>query len=602
MKGITLPGWYLSLLMESIMDEKWFLQTKKADFDEISRKFNISTITARLIRNRDIVGDENIEKYLKGNIDNLSSPWLFKDMDKAVDILKIKISDESKIRIICDYDVDGVCSGYILYRCLKKLRAIVDIVVPHRIEDGYGINERLIKQAYDDGIDTILTCDNGIAAISQIEYAKSLGMTVIVTDHHEVVFEESDGEKKYVLPRADAIINQKQKDCDYPFKELCGAMVAYQLMSALFESMERGKNDVRALLPYAAMATVCDVMELQGENRIIVKAGIEALKTNNDIGINALINICKLDKRNIDAYHFGFVLGPCLNASGRLDTAKKAMELLECQDKEAACTLAEKLKRLNDERKELTEAGTKEAVRIAEQSDEKVLVIYLKDCHESIAGIIAGRVREQFHKPVLVLTDAIDGVKGSGRSIENYDMYAELSKVKELFTKFGGHKMAAGVSLPKENIEILRKKLNENCNLTEEDLYLKVWIDMQLPLECVTMNMIEELKIIGPYGKGNEKPVFAEKNLKVQKIQILGKTGNVLRLIIENMNGYRMTAMIFGRAMDFMAFVKHKFGQSEIDRALKGEKNNIEIMATYYPKINEYNGNSQIQIIIERFC
>ncbi len=584
------------------MNEKWYLQTKKADFEEISRKFNISKITARLIRNRDIVGDENIEKYLRGNTDNLSSPWLFKDMDKAVDILKIKISDESKIRIICDYDVDGICSGYILHSCLKELRAMVDIVVPHRIEDGYGINEKLIKQAYEDGIDTILTCDNGIAAISQIEYAKSLGMTVVVTDHHEVVFEETDDGKKYILPKADAIINQKQKECVYPFKELCGAMVSYQLMSALFESMDRGKNYVRGLLPYAAMATVCDVMELQGENRIIVKAGIEALRTNNDIGINALMDVCKVDKRNIDAYHFGFVLGPCLNASGRLDTAKKAMELLECQDKEVAFTLAEKLKRLNDERKELTETGTKEAVRIAEQSDEIVLVIYLEDCHESIAGIIAGRVREQFHKPVLVLTDAMDGVKGSGRSIENYDMHEELSKVKELFTKFGGHKMAAGVSLPKENIDILRKKLNENCNLTEEDLYLKVWIDMQLPLECVTMNMIDELKVIGPYGKGNEKPVFAEKNLKVNKIQILGKTGNVLRLTIENTNYYQMTAMIFGRAMDFMAFVKRKFGQSEIDKALKGEKNNIEIMATYYPKINEYNGKSQIQIIIDRFC
>lgn len=602
MNGITLPGWYRSLLMESIMHEKWYLQTKKADFEEISQKFNISTITARLIRNREIVGYENIEKYLKGSIDNLSYPSLFKDMDKAVDILQIKISDESKIRIICDYDVDGICSGYILHRCLKELRAMVDIVVPHRIEDGYGINERLIKQAYDDGIDTILTCDNGIAAIRQIEYAKSLGMTVVVTDHHEVVFEEIDDEKKYVLPKADAIINQKQKDCDYPFKELCGAMVAYQFMTALFETMDRGKNYVRGLLPYAAMATVCDVMELQGENRIVVKAGIEALKTNNDTGINALIEICKLNKRNIEAYHFGFVLGPCLNASGRLDTAKKAMELLECQDKELAFTLAEKLKRLNDERKELTETGTKEAVRIAEKIHEKVLVIYLKDCHESIAGIIAGRVREQFHKPVLVLTDAMDGVKGSGRSIENYDMYAELSKVKELFTKFGGHRMAAGVSLPKENIEVLRRSLNENCNLTEEDLYLKVWIDMQLPLEYVTMNMIEELKVIGPYGKGNEKPVFAEKNLKVNKIQILGKTGNVLRLTIENSHCYRMTAMVFGRAIDFMAFVKQRFGQSEIDKALKGEKNNIEIMATYYPKINEYNGNSQIQIIIERFC
>lgn len=584
------------------MNEKWYLQTKKADFEKISQKFNISPITARLIRNRDVVGDENIEKYLNGSIEQLNSPWLMKDMDRAVDILKIKISHESKIRIICDYDVDGICSGFILNHSLQELGAVVDVVVPHRIEDGYGINERLIRQAYDDGVDTILTCDNGIAAISQVEYAKSLGMTVIVTDHHEIVFEEKDGEKHYILPKADAVINHKQKDCDYPFKELCGAMVAYQVVSALFESMGRGQNFVRALLPYAAMATVCDVVELQGENRIVVKAGMEALKANGDIGINALIEACNLNKKNIDAYHFGFVLGPCLNASGRLDTAKKAMELLACTDKEQARELAGKLRKLNEERKEMTEKGTEEAIKIADECSDSVLVIYLKNCHESIAGIIAGRVREKFHKPVLVLTDALDGVKGSGRSIEEYDMYEELSKVKELFTKFGGHKMAAGVSLPKENIEILKKRLNENCNLTEDDLYLKVWIDMQLPLEYVTMNMIEELNLIGPYGKGNEKPLFAEKNLNVDKIKILGKSGNVLRLTIENSNHYKMTAMLFGRVMDFMAFLKEKFGQSEIDKALKGEKNQIEIMAVYYPKVNEYNGNSQIQIVIERFC
>ena len=584
------------------MNEKWYLQTKKADFEKISQKFNISPITARLIRNRDVVGDENIEKYLNGSIEQLNSPWLMKDMDRAVDILKIKISHESKIRIICDYDVDGICSGFILNHSLQELGAVVDVVVPHRIEDGYGINERLIRQAYDDGVDTILTCDNGIAAISQVEYAKSLGMTVIVTDHHEIVFEEKDGEKHYILPKADAVINHKQKDCDYPFKELCGAMVAYQVVSALFESMGRGQNFVRALLPYAAMATVCDVVELQGENRIVVKAGMEALKANGDIGINALIEACNLNKKNIDAYHFGFVLGPCLNASGRLDTAKKAMELLACTDKEHARELAGKLRKLNEERKEMTEKGTEEAIKIADECSDSVLVIYLKNCHESIAGIIAGRVREKFHKPVLVLTDALDGVKGSGRSIEEYDMYEELSKVKELFTKFGGHKMAAGVSLPKENIEILKKRLNENCNLTEDDLYLKVWIDMQLPLEYVTMNMIEELNLIGPYGKGNEKPLFAEKNLNVDKIKILGKSGNVLRLTIENSNHYKMTAMLFGRVMDFMAFLKEKFGQSEIDKALKGEKNQIEIMAVYYPKVNEYNGNSQIQIVIERFC
>lgn len=584
------------------MNEKWFLQTKKADFNGIAKKYNISPITARLMRNRDVISEKEINQYLNGTINEISSPWLFKGMDKAVNILSIKINNESKIRIICDYDVDGVCSGYILHTCLKYLGADVDVVVPHRIEDGYGINERLIQQAYDQGVDTIVTCDNGIAAIKQIEYAKELGMTVVVTDHHEIIFEESNGEKKYILPNADAIVNHKQIDCQYPFKELCGAMVAFQFMRALFENMHVSERFILKLLPYGAMATVCDVVELKGENRIIVKEGLEALKINNDIGINALINQCKLNKKNLDSYHFGFILGPCLNASGRLDTAKKAMDLLECEDEKYAEVLAESLKKLNDERKDLTEKGTKEAIEKAEQLDDSVLVIYLEHCHESIAGIIAGRVREKYNKPTIVLTDAVEGVKGSGRSIEEYDMYAELTKVKELFTKFGGHKMAAGVSLPKENIDILRKKLNENCNLTQEDLYLKVWIDMQLPLEYVTMNMIQELSIIKPFGKGNEKPIFAEKHLKINKLQILGKNGNVLKLTITNSSSYTMTAMIFSRVIDFMEFLKNKFGQEEINKALVGEKNNIEIMATYYPTINEFNGNSQIQIVIDRFC
>lgn len=584
------------------MNEKWFLQTKKADFNGIAKKYNISPITARLMRNRDVISEKEINQYLNGTITEISSPWLFKGMDKAVNILSIKINNENKIRIICDYDVDGICSGYILHTCLKYLGADVDVVVPHRIEDGYGINERLIQQAYDQGVDTIVTCDNGIAAIKQIEYAKELGMTVVVTDHHEIVFEESNGEKKYILPNADAIVDHKQIDCQYPFKELCGAMVAFQFMRALFENMHVSERFILKLLPYGAMATVCDVVELKGENRIIVKEGLEALKINNDIGINALINQCKLNKKNLDSYHFGFILGPCLNASGRLDTAKKAMDLLECEDEKYAEVLAEALKKLNDERKDLTEKGTKEAIEKAEPLDDSVLVIYLEHCHESIAGIIAGRVREKYNKPTIVLTDAVDGVKGSGRSIEEYDMYAELTKVKELFTKFGGHKMAAGVSLPKENIDTLRKKLNENCNLTQEDLYLKVWIDMQLPLEYVTMNMIQELSIIKPFGKGNEKPIFAEKHLKINKLQILGKNGNVLKLTITNSSSYTMTAMIFSRVIDFMEFLKNKFGQEEINKALVGEKNNIEIMATYYPTINEFNGNSQIQIVIDRFC
>lgn len=592
----------LSLKGRNNMKEKWFLQTKKADFNEIGRKFNINPIIARIIRNRDVIGDDAIRQYLDADISSLSSPWLFKDMEKAVDILKIKISHQNKIRIICDYDVDGICSGYILLKSLEKLGANVDVVIPHRVEDGYGINERLIQKAFDDGVDTILTCDNGIAAFSQIEFAKSLGMTVVVTDHHEVPFEEVDGVKSYIVPKADAVVDHKQPDCDYPFKELCGAMVAYQLIAAIYDSMEKNLKDIYPLFAYAALATVCDVVDLRGENRIVVKYGLERLRNIKDIGISALIDACKIEKRNLDSYHLGFIIGPCLNASGRLDTAKKAMDLLGAKDREKADILAQELKKLNDERKDLTEKGVEEAIRIAENCEDSVLVIYLKKCHESIAGIIAGRVREKFNKPTFILTDAEEGVKGSGRSIEEYDMYTELSKVKDLFTKFGGHKMAAGISLNKENIEILRKKLNENCNLSEEDLYLKIWIDMQLPLEYVTINFTEELKAIQPYGKGNEKPVFADKNLKVLKLQILGKVGNVIKLNLENRNHYRMTGIIFGRAQEFMEFLMNKFGQDEINKAMQGINNNIEIMATYYPKINEYNGNVQMQIVIDRFC
>ena len=584
------------------MKEKWFLQTKRADFNHIYEKFHISPVIARIIRNRDVIGDEDIYNYLNGDLEKISSPWLFKDMDKAVDILRIKISHESKIRIICDYDVDGITSGYILFRSLKKLGANIDLVVPHRIEDGYGINEKLIKNAYDSGIDTILTCDNGISAYNQVEYAKSLGMNIIITDHHEVPFEETDGKREYIVPNADAVVNHKQADCPYPFKELCGAMVAYQLISALFETEGIGKNELYKLLPYAAIATVCDVVDLKGENRIIVKQGIKKLKDCNDIGINALINACKLDKNNLSSYQFGFVIGPCLNASGRLDTAKRATELLDCIDTQKAEVLAKELVELNAERKDMTNEGAMTAIEMAQDMDDKVLVLYLKDCHESIAGIIAGRVREKYNKPTFVLTDAEQGVKGSGRSIEEYDMYSELTKVKSLLTKFGGHKMAAGISLEEKNIDLFRKMLNENCNLTEEDLYLKVWIDIALPLEYITMDFVNQLEVIKPYGKGNEKPVFAEKNLKIISLQILGKSGNVIKMVVENQNHYRMTAVKFNSAVDFMAFLSEKFGEEEVNKALQGQKNNLKIMATCYPEINEYNGRINLQIIIDRFC
>ena len=584
------------------MQERWYLQTKKADFNEIAKQFQIQPIIARILTNRDVAGTLAIREYLHPNIENINSPWLLKDMDKAIDLLKIKISQGNKIRIISDYDVDGICSGYILLRTLKKLGAIADIVVPHRIEDGYGLNQKLIQSALDDNVDLIITCDNGIAAYEQIKYAKEKGMSVIVTDHHEVPFEQIGDRIEYKIPPADAVINQKQVDCTYPFKEMCGAMVAYQLLAALFESMEQHKSELYELLPYVAIATVCDVVDLQGENRTVVKYGIEHLKISEDIGLNALINACMLDKNLIRSYHFGFVLGPCLNATGRLDTAKRAIELLMTTKPQKAKELARELKELNDERKSMTEKWTELAIEEAKGCDDRVLVIYLKECHESIAGIIAGRVKERYNKPTFILTHAKDIVKGSGRSIEAYDMFKELSALKTLFVKFGGHKMAAGLSLKEENIEKFRKAINQNCNLTEEDLYLKVWIDMQLPLEYVTMNLIEQISLLEPFGKANSKPIFAEKELKILKMQIKGKTGNAIRLDIEDSRHFRMTAMLFGRTKEFMAFLKEKYGEGEIEKALEGAKNDIGFMATYYPQINEYQRIQSVQIVIDRFC
>ncbi len=584
------------------MNERWYLQTKRADFNEIGKKFHISPIVARIIRNRDIEGDEAIQNFLYPDISSLSSPWLFKDMDKAVDLINIKINSQQKIRIICDYDVDGICSGYMLLRAFRKMGAIVDLVVPHRIDDGYGINERLIQKAFEDGIDTIVTCDNGIAALKPVEEAKKLGMTVIITDHHEVPFEELQGEIHYILPPADAIINHKQADCDYPFKELCGAMVAYQLIRGIYENRGESPEAVKELLPYGAIATVCDVMDLTGENRAIVKYGIMKLNKIKDMGIQALIRACKLQTATISPYHLGFVIGPCLNASGRLDTARKAIELLDATDLQKADALAEEIVQLNNERKEMTEHYRLEAVRQAEHCEDRVLVLYFPECHESIAGIIAGKVREAFNKPTFILTDGEKGVKGSGRSIEEYNMYEKLTEVKDLLTKFGGHKMAAGVSLEKENVEIFRKKLNENCNLSEDDLYLKVWIDMQLPFEYVTIPLVEELKCLEPFGKGNSKPVFAEKDLQVVHLKIRGAKGNVISLFLEDAGHNRMEAVLFQRTDQFLAFLKERFGQEEIEKAMTGRKNKIRFMATFYPTINEFQGVRKLQLVLDRFC
>ena len=530
--------------------EKWFVTMKKADFNGIAEKYQISPIIARLMRNRDVIGDEAIDFYLNGTVEDLYDGLLMKDMDRAVDILKEKIEEGKKIRVIGDYDIDGVNATYILQQGLAGLGADVDTDIPDRIKDGYGLNQMLIDRALEDDVDTIVTCDNGIAAMSEIAYGKENGMTIVVTDHHEVPYLEENGKKKYLLPPADAVVDPHRADCEYPFKGLCGAAVAYKLVEVLYRVSGKSEQEVEHLqdnlMENVAIATIGDVMDLVGENRVFVKKGLELLKTTKNEGLHALMQCTGVDTANLNTYHIGFVLGPCINAGGRLDTAKRALELLNASNRREAVTLAADLKELNDSRKEMTEEGVEEAVRQIESSswkDDQVLVVYLPKCHESIAGIIAGRIKERYYRPTFVLTRGETGVKGSGRSIEAYDMFAEMSRCRELFTKFGGHKLAAGLSLEEENVEVFRKRINELADLTEDDLQMKVSIDMRLPFPYINEELIHELKILEPFGKGNGKPLFAESKLRVIQPRIFGKNRNVLKCRLEDQQGNQMEAV-----------------------------------------------------------
>lgn len=568
--------------------ERWFITMKKADFNAIGEKYHISPILARLIRNRDIIGDEEIDFYLNGTIADLYDGMLMQDMDRAVEILAEKIREEKRLRVIGDYDIDGVNASYILQEGLSGLGADVDTDIPDRIKDGYGLNKLLIDRAIDDGIDTVITCDNGIAAADEIQYAKENGLTVIVTDHHEVPYIEMGGEKEYILPPADAVVDPHRADCSYPFKGLCGAGVAYKLVEALCNVMQRDPEDVDYLMENVAIATVGDVMDLNGENRIFVKQGLEMLKRTQNPGLKALIECTGVDVERLNAYHIGFVIGPCINASGRLDTAKRALELLNARNRRDAVMLAEDLKALNDSRKEMTERGVAEAVNLIETTplkDDRVLVVYLPDCHESIAGIIAGRIRERYYRPVFVLTKAEDGVKGSGRSIEGYDMFAQMCRCRALFTKFGGHKLAAGLSLEEENVQRFRETINALCDLTETDLQEKVSIDMQLPFPYITEELVRELELLEPFGKGNPKLLFAGKDLRVISPRIIGRNRNVLKCRLEDTAGNQMEAVYFG----------------DVQACLK-EMEQKKVMAfTYYPSVNEYMGRKSLQLTIVNY-
>lgn len=563
-------------MRKEIHMKKWMEIRKGADFQAIGQRFGISPFTARLLRNKDIMGDEEIQTYLYGSLQDLHPAFLMKGIPEAVRLLETKISDGARIRIIGDYDIDGVCATYILLRGLRAAGARVDTDIPDRIKDGYGLNRELVERAHSAGVDTIVTCDNGIAAVEEIAYAKELGMTVIITDHHEL-HEQT--------PPADMTVNPHQPDCPYPFKNLCGAAVAWKLVSALWEAMRISTEALYGdLLMLAGFATVGDVMDLIGENRILVREGLKLLRTTQHPGMSALIQVNELNRESLVAFHIGFVLGPCINASGRLSTAKRALELLDTEDPEEALVKAAELKALNDERKFMTERSVKEAfVQIEENGWEydRVMVVYLPDCHESLAGIVAGRIRERCYRPVFVLTRTGEGVKGSGRSIPSYSMFEEMSRCKELYTRYGGHPMAAGVSMPEENVERFRTCLNELCSLSEDDLTEVVHIDIALPFQYVSERLVEELRLLEPFGKGNEKPVFAARNVQILESRVLGRNQNVLRLKLRDESGCDLDGIYFHDEMQEVLW--------DLQRAPK-----LHIL--YYPEINEYRGRRTLQV------
>ena len=565
--------------------QKWRVYSKKADFDAIGSRFNIDPVTARIIRNRDVTDMENVDMYLNGTLDRLHDPMMMKDMDKAVSVIASSIRDNKHIRIIGDYDIDGICSIYILFKGLKICGADVDYEVPDRITDGYGINENLIKQAYEAGVEVIITCDNGIAAASQIDYANELGMTVVITDHHDVPYEETDNGRRYIIPKAAAVVDPKQNDCGYPFKMLCGAGIAYKFIDCMVKEFKTGDSVMPELLQFAAIATVGDIVDLLDENRIIVKEGLKLIANTENYGLNALMAVTGVSRESINAYHIGFVLGPCLNASGRLDSAKRALKMLVTDDREEAERHAGELKDLNEERKKLTSEAVDKAVDMVENSslkDDRVLVIFLPDCHESIAGIVAGRIREKYYKPVIVLTRGEQEAKGSARSIESYNMFEKLSECKDLFTRFGGHPMAAGLSLPEENIPEFRRRINEHCNLSEEDLTETVWIDVPMPLEYINEKLILELGGLEPFGKANPKPVFADKNISIRNIRAIGKDKQYTRMTIAKDSGIVIDAVVF-------------FPCTELETVYN---KNGRISCTYYPENNEFRDKKQIQVCV----
>lgn len=615
---------------------KWFVAAKKADFNRIAEQFGISPVTARIIRNRDVVGEEQIRKYLDGTLEELYDPKLLKGMEQAVSLLQEKIKGQKRIRVIGDYDVDGVCSAFILKKGLQSCGAVVDTAIPHRMKDGYGLNEHLVQEAFQDGIDTIITCDNGIAAAAQIATAKEQGMTVIVTDHHEIPYEECTEEeggqtfRRYILPPADVVIDPKQEGCTYPFQEICGAVVAFKVIQRLFETSgrpglqpagaacreaenlkmpsRRPRGVLEELLEFAAFATVCDVMPLQDENRILVRYGLELMQESQNAGLRALMEVNGIlpggTGKKLGSFHLGFVLGPCLNASGRLDTASRALDLLESASREEAIPKAAFLKQLNDSRKEMTESFVKTAVEQIESTslkEDRVLVVFLPECHESIAGIIAGRIKERYYKPTFVLTRAKEGIKGSARSIEGYHIFEEMTKCRHFFTKYGGHRMAAGLSMREEDLEAFRREINALCTLSREDMQEKIHIDVPMPVSYVSFSLVEELELLEPFGTGNPKPVFAQKDLLFLAARVIGRGGNTIRFTVMDDLDKRWEMMYFGSRENFEAYVIEKYDKKKLEELYEGRGSGIRLNVVYYPGINTYQGNSKLQLVMQHY-
>lgn len=588
-----------------MQQEKWIMHSKKADFKQLSEKYGIDQVTARVLINRG-VEEADIKEFLEPSLENLYSPHELMDLDKGVEMTSFAIENHHKIRVIGDYDCDGINSTFILTSGLKEINADVSYDIPDRLQDGYGLNARLVEKALDDGVDLIITCDNGIAAYDAIKEAKDSGINVIVTDHHEVPFEkDGEGNKSEILPPADCVINPHRNGDDYPFKSICGAVVAWKFITAIFEKYGKAGEEIK-YLENAAFATVCDVMPLKSENRTIVSLGLNAMEHTKNKGLKALIRETGIEGKELTAYHFGFVLGPCFNATGRLATAKAAIRLLFSTDEKEASDMAAEIHNMNEERKSMTEQGRQKAAEMLTSVDlqkNPVIILNVPDLHESLCGLVAGKIKEEYYHPTFILTKTENGLKGSGRSIEAYSMFEKMSECKELFTQFGGHPMAAGLTIPEDNFEEFKRRMNEKAGLIEKDFEKKVMIDVPMPLKYLYTHsgIVDEIERLSPFGEGNPKPLFAEKKVPVKKIASIGKVKKYWKISFIIDTYHSIDALYFGDADEFKEYYINKYSEKDWEFAEFGRPQGLVMTIAYVPQWNEYKGQRTLQIIIEHF-